>query len=112
PLQQPHPPVLLGTITSQGLDRVVRYCDGWIPIGIRLKDLPGGIRDLPARAERAGRKPSEIPVSIFASPTKEDTLRQYQELGIERVVSALPSDNSDKILPLLDKYAALITKFA
>jgi probable F420-dependent oxidoreductase len=29
PLQKPHPPILLGTLSSQGLQRVVRYCDGW-----------------------------------------------------------------------------------
>ena len=112
PLQNPHPPILLGTITSQGLDRVVRYCDGWIPIGIRLKDLQGVIRDLHARAVQAGRKPSAVPVSIFGSSSKDDTLRQYQELGIERAVFALPSESREKVLPLLDKYAALLPQFA
>src|SRR6202007_1769387 len=37
PLQKPHPPILLGTLSSQGLDRVVRYCDGWIPVGVTPK---------------------------------------------------------------------------
>jgi probable F420-dependent oxidoreductase len=39
PLQQPHPPILLGTLSTQGLQRVVRYCDGWIPGLIPPKDL-------------------------------------------------------------------------
>ncbi len=112
PVQKPHPPILLGTLSSKGLNRVVRYCDGWIPVGVMLKDLPATIRDLHAHAERGGRQPSEVPVSIFGAPGKEDSLRQYQELGIERAVFGLPSENRDKILPLLDKYAALIPKFA
>lgn len=112
PVQKPHPPILLGTLSAQGLNRVVRYCDGWIPVGLMLKDLPAAIRDLRTQAEQAGRKPSEVPVSIFGAPSKEDTLRQYQELGIERTVFALPSESRDKVLPLLDKYAALIAKFA
>jgi hypothetical protein len=53
-----------------------------------------------------------VPVSIFGAPNKEDTLRQYQELGIERAVFALPSEGRDKVLPLLDKYAGSVAKFA
>jgi len=46
PSQKPHPPILLGTLSAQRLNRVVRYCDGWIPVGLMLKDLPAAIRDL------------------------------------------------------------------
>jgi probable F420-dependent oxidoreductase len=112
PFQKPHPPILLGTLSAQGLNRVVRYCDGWIPIGVMLKDLPGVLRDLSNRAEQAGRKPQDIKVSIFGSSAKEETLQKYQELGIERAVFGLPSEGRDKVLPLLDKYAALLPKFA
>lgn len=112
PVQKPHPPILLGTLSSKGLDRVVRYCDGWIPVGIRPKDLPAAIKDLNERAVRAGRKAGDFPVSIFGAPGKEDTLRQFQEAGAERVVIGLPSDNKTKVLSLLDQYAPLVQKFA
>jgi probable F420-dependent oxidoreductase len=112
PSQKPHPPILLGTLSAQGLNRVARYCDGWIPVGLMLKDLPGAIRDLRAHAEQAGRKPSEVPVSIFGAAAKEATLQQYQELGIERTVFGLPPEGKDKVLPLLDQYATMIPKFA
>src|SRR5215813_4901273 len=65
PFQQPHPPILLGTLAAKGLHRVVQYCDGWIPTGATLRDLPTAIAELHARAEQAGRKPSEVPVSLF-----------------------------------------------
>jgi len=112
PTQKPHPPILLGTLSSKGLDRVVRYCDGWIPVGIRPKDLPAATKDLHERAARVGRKPSEVPVSIFGAPGKEDTLKQFQDAGVERVVVGLPSDNKAKVLSLLDQYAPLVQKFA
>ncbi|MGE0821523.1 MAG: LLM class F420-dependent oxidoreductase [Candidatus Binatia bacterium] len=112
PVQKPHPPILLGTLSSKGLDRVVRYCDGWIPVGIRPRDLPAAIKDLNERATRAGRKPSDVPVSIFGAPGKEDTLKQFQEAGVERVVIGLPSDNKIKVLSLLDQYAPLVQKLA
>ncbi len=112
PAQKPHPPILLGTLSSKGLDRVVRYCDGWIPVGIRPRDLPAAMKDLNERAARVGRKPSEVPVSIFGAPGKEDTLKQFQDAGVERVVVGLPSDNKAKVLSLLDQFAPLIQKCA
>src|SRR5215510_3824832 len=93
PLQKPHPPILLGTLSAKGLDRVVRYCDGWIPVGIRPKTLPDALRELHTRAAQAGRKSSEVPVSIFGASGKEEILQQFQELGVERAVFGLPSES-------------------
>ena len=112
PVQKPHPPIILGTLSAKGLNRVVDYCDGWIPVGARIDDLPAAIKDLHARAEQAGRKPSDVPVSIFSAPDDEAVLGQYQDMGIERAVLGVPSKGEDVILPLLDTYAALLEKFA
>ncbi len=112
PLQKPHPPIILGTLSTKGLHRVVQYCDGWIPTGVNLQALPAAITDLHARATQAGRTPSDVPVSIFGAPSEEATLHQYQELGIERAVFTVPSRERDQVLPLLDTYAALVPKFA
>ena len=45
-------------------------------------------------------------------PDKDEALRQYQELGVERVVFGVPSEGRDKALPMLDKYARVIPTFA
>jgi probable F420-dependent oxidoreductase len=111
PHQQPHPPIILGTLSTKGLHRVVQYCDGWIPTGVRIEELPAAIKDLHARAEQIGRKPSDVPVSIFGAPVEEAVLHRYQELGIKRVVFTVPSKEKDQVLPLLDIYAALLPKF-
>jgi probable F420-dependent oxidoreductase len=112
PAQKPNPPILLGTMSAKGIDRVVRYCNGWIPVGVTPKTLPEAMRDLQTQAERASRKASEFPISIFGAPAKEDTLGQFQSQGVERVVLFLPSAGEDRILPKLDQYAALIPQFA
>jgi len=111
PLQKPHPPILLGTLSSQGLQRVVRYCDGWIPGLLSPKDLAAAMRSLHALAARAGRSAHDVPVSIFGVAGEEASLRQYQELGVERAVLALPSEGRERVLPLLDQYVALLPKF-
>ena len=111
PLQKPHPPILLGTLSSQGLQRVVRYCDGWIPGLMPPKDLAAAMSTLKNLATQAGRKASDFPVSIFGVGDDATLLRQYQELGVERAVLAAPSEGREAVLPLLDRYAALIPQF-
>lgn len=112
PVQKPHPPIVLGSHTSQGLDRVVKYCDGWIPNARAYKDLPAVVRDLRTRAEKAGRRPEEISISVLGVQGDEATLHQYRELGAERAIFFVPSAGREKLLPLLDQYAALIPKVA
>lgn len=112
PAQQPNPPILLGTMSAKGIDRVVRYCNGWIPVGVTPKTLPAAQQDLKTLAEKAGRKASDFPISIFGAPGKEDTLKQFQDLGVDRVVVFLPSAGAEKVLPMLDQYATLLPKVA
>ena len=112
PVQKPHPPILLGTHTSSGLNRVVNYCDGWIPVGGGLKDVKEMTADLRGRAEQAGRSPDELSITMFMASDDEAQLGQFQELGVERVVFGAPSEGADKVLPLLDRYAAAVPKFA
>jgi len=112
PAQKPHPPILLGTLSSGGLNRVVNYCDGWIPVGFVIDDLPAAIQDLHQRADQAGRPKEEIPVSIFGAQDDEAELQKLQELGIDRGVFVIPSKERDEVLPLLDTYAGFISKVA
>ncbi len=108
PLQKPHPPILLGSHTPGGLNRVANYCDGWIPIEPRTPDLKGGIGDMHARAEKFGRQPTDLSVSVFMASAEEAVINRYEELGVERSIFAVPSESRDKVLPILDKYAAFM----
>ncbi len=112
PLQKPHPPILLGSHTESGLNRVAKYCDGWLPIGVMMPDFKASIGDLRARVEKVGRKGADIGVSSFMAPAEEPVLQQYQEMGVERAIFGVPSEGRDKVLPILDNYAKLIPKMA
>lgn len=112
PLQKPHPPILLGSHTESGLNRIAKYCDGWLPIGAMMPDFKASIGDLRARVESVGRKGADIGVSSFMAPAEEPVLQQYQEMGVERAIFGVPSEGRDKVLPILDNYAKLIPKMA
>ncbi len=112
PLQKPHPPILLGSHTESGLNRIAKYCDGWLPIGAMMPDFKASIGDLRARVEKVGRTASDIGVSSFMAPAEEPVLQQYQEMGVERAIFGVPSEGRDKVLPILDNYAKLIPEMA
>jgi len=39
-----------------------------------------------------------------------DSLKRYRDMGVERVVTALPPEPADKTLPVLDRWAELIRR--
>jgi len=110
PVQKPHPPVYLGNNTPNGRQRVVEYCDGWFPIAARAGDLAAGVADLRQRAEKAGRDPRSIPVSVYSASPEEVAVQSYEKAGAERTIFALPSADRETVLPLLDKHTALLDR--
>jgi len=105
PVQKPHPPILLGGHSPQMLQRVVDFCDGWMPIGARAQQFESDLEDLRRRAEAKGRDPKTVSVTIFGAPADEARIRRYQELGVERVAFGLPSADRDTVMRLIDRYA-------
>jgi probable F420-dependent oxidoreductase len=108
PHQKPHPPIIVGGGFPHAARRAVRYGDGWIPRDDWLeRDGIGVIDQFRAMAKEAGRDPAGLPISLFRVPDRIERLRQYQELGIDRVVFSLPAEKEDKILPILDRWSDL-----
>jgi alkanesulfonate monooxygenase SsuD/methylene tetrahydromethanopterin reductase-like flavin-dependent oxidoreductase (luciferase family) len=104
-VQRPHPPVVLGAHGPLAIKRVVDYCDGWIPIGVRAGDLKAGLEELGRVAREKGRDVRTISVSVYGVPGDPDALRKLRDLGVTRAIFALPSKGRDEVLPLLDRYA-------
>lgn len=110
PIQKPHPPILMGGDGLGTLDRVVEFCDGWMPIfrGAEAEGkLPDRMIELHQLAKRAGRTPESISVSIFGGVTNRESIARLEQLGVTRIIFRLPSSGREEVLPLLDKYAEL-----
>jgi probable F420-dependent oxidoreductase len=108
PVQKPHPPILMGGDGATTFDRVVEFCDGWMPIGFRMRNLPERIAALHQHAEAAGRDPKSISITIFGANPDSKTLEAFEAAGVERAIFMLPPADRDTVLPLLDKYSAFI----
>jgi probable F420-dependent oxidoreductase len=109
PMQKPHPPILLGSHGPRALQRVVRYCDGWLPNAANAKYLIPQITELRHCAEQAGRDPKSISITAFGAKPEREVIDQYQAAAVERSVFFLPPEGADKVLPVLDRYAKLIS---
>ena len=108
PVQKPHPPILMGGDGPTTFDRVIEFCDGWMPIGFRLVNVEEKIAALRRRAEEADRDPSSISVTIFAAKPERKALEDLERAGVERAIFYVPSDGRDKVLPVLDQYVQMI----
>ncbi|HYL80001.1 MAG TPA: hypothetical protein VEU07_04260, partial [Candidatus Acidoferrum sp.] len=71
-----------------------------------------GIADVRRRAEKAGRDPASLTVSVFGAKAEEAPLRGYEKAGAERAILGLPSAGRDEVLPVLDNYAKMAKAFA
>ncbi|KAB2372968.1 LLM class F420-dependent oxidoreductase [Actinomadura montaniterrae] len=103
PVQDPHPPVLVGGSGPTTFDRVIEFGDGWMPIFGRGTDaLAAQIAEL---RERAGRR---IPVTLFAVPPKPAAIEALADAGVDEVLFNLPTEPEDDTLRRLDRLAELL----
>jgi len=90
----------------------VRYGNGWIPIAGRA--IYGNFDDYFPQYKQmlaeAGRSLADAPITMFGAPENYDTLKRYRELGVARVVAGLGPEGAEKTLPVLDRWAELISR--
>lgn len=108
PVQRPHPPIVLGAHGPRALERVIDYCDGWIPIGVRAGNLLADVERLRQLAVERGRDPHRISVNVYGAEADLAALSRLREARVTRAILPLPAAGRDTVLPLLDRYAALL----
>jgi probable F420-dependent oxidoreductase len=109
PVQQPHPPILVGGNGPRVLDRVLAFGDEWMPNRVSDDEMLARMAELTARAQQAGRPP--VPVTIMGlmrDPTRIDHL---ERAGIHRGVFWLPSVASE-VEQTMDRYVGVTREYA
>jgi probable F420-dependent oxidoreductase len=102
PVQQPHPPIVVGGAGPSAIGRVVDYGDVWMPInrGDEAR-LARGIKELRERAEAAGR--GHVPVWLYGASGRPEARERYAEMGVDQAIVMLPSAPALEIVPRLDR---------
>src|SRR5207249_11374196 len=109
PAQKPYPPTLRGGSGPHARQRAAEFDGHWMPI-IGRDPLDEAIADLRQRAEKAGRDPGAVSVSLFGVRPDEGKLAAWRDMGVARVAFFVPSALAGTVLPLLDQYAAVARK--
>ena len=107
PVRKPYPPIHVGGAFPHGARRAIRYGDGWIPPAGR-GDVGEVIPKFREMAREAGRDPASIEISLFGLGENLDQVKRFADMGVARVVPMFPPEKADKVLPMVDRWAAIM----
>jgi probable F420-dependent oxidoreductase len=86
PVQQPHPPVILGGMAKNVLRRVATWADGWMPNRITPAQLEESRKILDTLAAERGRDPASLTITIYGQPPDRGLVESFFNAGADRVV--------------------------
>jgi probable F420-dependent oxidoreductase len=109
PVQEPHPPILIGRQGSNGIADTVDYADGWMPIVYHGLDLRAQMQELERRCQAAGRPAA--PVTAGLMEIDELLIEHCDDLGVDRCVVVVHAEDKDNFEPFLKRYSALARRF-
>jgi probable F420-dependent oxidoreductase len=109
PVQDPHPPILVGGNGPRVLDRVLAYGDEWMPNRVKDDELIERARELAARARRAGV--SAVPVTVMGLMRDPTRIERLERAGVHRGVFWVPSV-AEEVERTMDRYAAVTREYA
>jgi probable F420-dependent oxidoreductase len=104
PVQQPHPPILVGGNGAKVLERVVAFGDEWMPN--RVPGLTERIAELQRLAGDAGRDP--IPVTLNAARPDPEMISRGEEAGVHRCVFYIAPAEAAETERQLDELASAV----
>ena len=111
PVQQPHPPVMVGGELNRAAQRVADYGDGWLPRARntsvyhdpdRLPEARAHIEEL-FRAN--GRDPSALNITMWDAPPDREQNRRFFDAGADHIVHLLTTQGERETLEELERVA-------
>ncbi|MBT3332892.1 MAG: LLM class F420-dependent oxidoreductase [Rhodospirillaceae bacterium] len=86
PVQKPYPPIIIGGMAKNVLQRVVDHGDGWMPNRVTPAELEDARRQLDTLAGAAGRDPKSITITVYGQAADRAAFRSLLDAGADRVV--------------------------
>jgi probable F420-dependent oxidoreductase len=110
PLQQPHPPILVGGNGPKVVERVLSYGDEWMPNAMRdATALQQRIREFRERAQDTARRPHGV--TLYVAPAKAQAIADYEQAGVGRYVFRLMSAGREETEQRLDHLDRVIAEY-
>ncbi len=99
PVQQPHPPIVVGGESDPALRRVAALGDGWYGFGVEPDQLPELLTRLDDHLDAAGRSRSEIALYVCPNRSRVDpaTVDAYREAGVDQLIVPMYARDLDSL---------------
>ena len=96
PIQQPGPPVLIGSLDKNAIKRVAKWADGWCPIGVPANYVKKNLEELRRECDAAGRDFAKLDITAMGFVQGDRSavqagLEEYQKAGTHRFVIGIPT---------------------
>lgn len=104
PVQRPWPPIHVGGESAAALRRAARHGDGWLGLSHTPESAAAAVRSLRSERRAAGRGSDRFEVSVGASPSDLDTVRRFEDAGVDRLMVS-PWQRSRECLEGLRRFA-------
>lgn len=107
PVQQPHPPVLVGGESDAAMRRAARFGQGWFTFNRLPDEFPEALQRLDSSLADVGRSRQDADFSITVCPyfnaLTPEILEGYRAAGVDRVIAVCFAFGRDDLLPALDR---------
>ena len=112
PVQQPHPPIVIGATSPPAWRRTVQRANGWYGFALDLGAAAKCLVGLREAAQRVDRPVTLGPLEITVTPPPgvpdRDALARYADLGVQRLVLLPLVRSEDELLAFVARAAELI----
>ncbi|MGE0387732.1 MAG: LLM class F420-dependent oxidoreductase [Gammaproteobacteria bacterium] len=115
PVQQPHPPIVVGGMSPSALSRALLRGNGWYGFARDVEAARSDLAGIAALRAQVQRPEALGPLEISITPPRavdEDGARAYADLGVDRLILMLPGRGEDELLRFVEKVEPLARKFA
>lgn len=107
PVQDPHPPLVFGGESDATFRRIAAMGQGWFAFGFAPDALKARLGRLDEALAEAGRARPDV--QIHAAPPAgrmdADTLRAYEDLGVDQLILPLLAGSPEKLARRADRLA-------
>ena len=108
PLQKPHPPIIVGGMSSAAYRRATTRGNGWYGFALDVDGTAAAMAGLHEAAEQVERPAELAALEISVTPrvrVDRDTVKRLEDLGVHRIVSLMSGRDRSSLLKFVDALA-------
>lgn len=104
PVQEPHPPIVVGGESDRALRRAATRCDGWIGMSHTPESVRPQVEQLRRYEEEEGRADRPVEVTVMGACATPDDAARWEAAGVDRLI-VVPWNSSREAVAGLHRFA-------